>query len=102
MGVAGNNLNDKEFLEWFSGFTDGEGCFRIKKDPRRIKSPFVFEFLIYLHKDDLKTLEYIQTKLNVGNITNSKNFSRFSVSNKTGVIEIIEIFTKYPLKSATP
>ena len=81
--VNENNLNDKEFLEWLSGFTDGEGCFKIKKDHRRIKSPFVFEFLIGLHKDDLKTLEYIQTRINLGNISNSNNLSWFSVSNKT-------------------
>ena len=55
--------------------------------------------MINLHKDDLKRLEYIQTRINAGNISNSNNFSRFSVSSKTGITGIIEIFTKYPLKS---
>ena len=84
-----NNLNDKEFSEWLSGFVDGEGCFRIKKDFRRTQSPFVFEFLINLHKDDLKTLEYIQTRINVGNISTFNKFSRFSISSKTGIARII-------------
>ena len=55
--------------------------------------------MINLHKDDLKTLEYIQTRINIGNISTFNKFSRFSISSKTGIARIIEIFTKYPLKS---
>lgn len=89
-----------DFLAWFSGFIDAEGSFKIKKDSRRSKSPFVFEFLINLHKDDLKVLEYIQTRLNLGKINNYGNTVRLSVSNKSDILQIIDILTQYPLKTA--
>lgn len=94
-----NILKDPEFLTWFSGFVDAEGCFNLKKDYRRSKSPFLFEFLINLHKDDRKVLEYIQTRLNIGKINNSGDTSRFSVSTKSGVLQIINILTQYSLKT---
>ena len=94
-----NILKDPEFLTWFSGFVDAEGCFNLKKDPRRSKSPFFFEFLINLHIDDRKVLEYIQTRLNIGKINNIGDTSRFSVSTKSGVLQIINILTQYSLKT---
>jgi hypothetical protein len=60
----------------------------------------VFEFLINLHKDDVKVLEYIQTRLNLGKINNFGNTSRLSVLNKAGILQIIDILTQYPLKTA--
>lgn len=98
--VDKNVFKDTDFLAWFSGFIDAEGSFKIKKDPRRSKSPFVFEFLINLHKDDIKVLEYIQTRLNLGKINNFGNSSRLSVSNKSGILQVIDILTQYPLKTA--
>jgi hypothetical protein len=97
--VDKNVLKDTDFLTWLSGFIDAEGSFKIKKDARRSKSPFVFELLIGLHKDDIKVLEYIQTRLNLGQINNYGNTSRLSVSNKSGVLQIINILTQYTLKT---
>jgi len=44
-----NSLNNTEFYEWLCGFVDGEGVFRIKKDSRRDKFPYTWEFTIFLH-----------------------------------------------------
>jgi len=44
-----DSLNNTEFYEWLCGFVDGEGYFRIKKDSRRDRFPYVFEFTILLH-----------------------------------------------------
>ena len=47
--------NDKEFYNWFSGFTDAEGNFIILTLPLG----FTFKFSIGLHIDDLHVLNYI-------------------------------------------
>ena len=39
----------REFIEWFRGFTDAEGCFRIKRSGKN----FSFCFSISLHRDDV-------------------------------------------------
>ena len=58
--ITHKDLPDKtEFYEWFCGFVD-EGSFRIKKDSRRDKTPYSFEFRINLHLDDISVLYYIQ------------------------------------------
>lgn len=56
----------------------------------------MFEFLINLHKDDIKVLEYIQTRLNLGKINNFGNTSRLSVLDKSGILQVIDILTQYP------
>lgn len=82
------------------GFVDGEGHFRIRKDSRREKSPYVFEFMINLHVDDRHVLDSIKKILNLGNVTSNDRFSRFSVNSKTEIKEIINIFSKYPLNTS--
>ena len=50
---------DREFLEWFVGFSDGESNFNIKLtalDDNTYKSA-QFTFQIGLHKDEIKVLE---------------------------------------------
>ena len=53
---------DRRFLEWFVGFTDGEGNFHIRltdfKDTNYKYAQFTFQ--INLHKDEIKVLEYIK------------------------------------------
>ena len=57
----------KEFVEWFVGFTDGEGNFNIKlTDLTDNTFKYVqFTFQIGLHKDDIKVLEYIKNTWNI-------------------------------------
>jgi NADH:ubiquinone oxidoreductase subunit 6 (subunit J) len=95
-----SNLSDEEFFEWLSGFIDGEGHFRIRKDIRRKDSPFSFEFIINLHSDDKDALYYIQKRLNQGNVSNYSVSSRFSISSQIGVKLLISILDKYPLNTS--
>lgn len=55
--------------------------------------------MINLHRDDIKVLEYIQTRLNLGKINNFEDYSRLSVLNQAGIKQVIDILTKYPLKT---
>jgi len=95
-----NSLNNTEFYEWLCGFVDGEGTFRIKKDYRRDKFPYSWEFTIFLHLDDKHVLDYIQKRLNIGHVRYYDKTSKFSVYSKTELNEIINIFSKYPLNTS--
>ena len=58
----------EEFLKWFVGFSDGESNFTIvfQKDKIGIITGASFRFILELHKDDVNTLKYIKSKLNIG------------------------------------
>lgn len=66
---------DRRFLEWFAGFTDGEGNFHIRLtsasntvvDKKNTTYKYVqFTFQIGLHKHELEVLEYIKNTLKCG------------------------------------
>lgn len=87
----------KEFIEWFVGFTDGEGNFLIKLDSS--KKSVSFRFKINLHRDELNTLKYIHQNLGVGRVKIlSDKAVTFEITdpNEIGKI-IIPLFTDYPL-----
>lgn len=59
------------FYQWFVGFSDGEGCFKIKPKYRTDKSKvhsFYFEFEIHLHLDEQNLLNCIANTLGVGKV----------------------------------
>ena len=91
-----------EFYQWFVGFSDAESSFSIHSilhsDGKRI-SRFCFIFWIELHKDDLGVLEFIKSKLEIGNIRLFKDKCIFTVSDKQGVYKLISIFEKYNLNT---
>ena len=62
-------MNKEDFLEWFRGFTDAEGCFFIGRNKDKY---FKFVFKITLHLDDRGVLEYIKKFLEIGKIYISK------------------------------
>ena len=82
----------------FSGFTDAEGNFLIIIDRNYVK----LRFKISLHIDDLKTLQVIQSNLNIGRVTEEKNMNRcsFIVEDISGITTICSIFNKYPLHTS--
>lgn len=94
---------DKEFLEWFAGFTDGEGNFNISitgltdntfKNVR-------FTFKIGLHKDEIKVLEYIMNTLQCGHISKSKDRINYFVNDINSILYvIIPIFDHVNLNSS--
>ena len=59
-------MTDSEFKQWFVGFTDAEGCFRIAINNKN--KVISFNFSILLHIDDKEVLEFIKKKLNCGNM----------------------------------
>lgn len=100
-----------DFGYWFSGFTDGEGCFSIKNNGRNQRWNRT-EFNLALRADDEKILREIQKTLQIGTIygrepsiralksrPNSKPQFRLEVFKKADCLKLVYIFEKYPLRS---
>lgn len=86
-----------DFIEWFIGFTDAEGCFLIAK----IGNNFAFRFIIKLHKDDINLLNFIKNSLgDIGNVTSEESVAYFKVTSLSEIKLIIEIFSTYSLNSS--
>jgi len=67
-----------EFIEWFRGFTDAEGCFLLVKTGNN----FAFRFLIKLHLDDAPVLDFIQKTLGIGRVTIYESSAIFSITSQ--------------------
>lgn len=108
---------DRQFIEWFVGFTDAEGNFNIKltnSSPRNLgcssaatdleENTFKyvqFTFQIGLHKDDLDVLEYIMNTLKCGHISKSNNKINYFVNDLNSLLYIIiPIFNYVNLNSS--
>ena len=80
----------REFIDWFRGFTDAEGCFTIMK----VGVWHGFRFSILLHSDDVEVLNYIQSQLGLG-LVKAKNTRAevcFEVGNRQDLFIIIAFF----------
>ena len=97
------SLIEPAFGYWFSGFVDGEGCFRIHK----IRNGDYYEchFQIKLRKDDRAILEKIQNILGFGRIQdnlpegNSEATSSYLVNSKNDCFKLAELFFRFPLQA---
>lgn len=90
-GLEGVSSN---FLHWFVGFTDAEGCFRIEF--RNIRS-ITFNFEINLHMDDRAALDHIIKTLKVGRVTVSGGLARLKICSYADIkTVIIPIFSSIP------
>ncbi len=81
----------KNFLEWFVGFTDAEGNFNIKitgLSENTFKNA-QFTFQIGLHKDDEAVLNYIMNTLKCGHISKSKDRINYFVNDKNSLLHVI-------------
>lgn len=94
--LGSKKINREDFLEWFRGFTDAEGCFFIGINKDKY---FRFVFKITLHFDDYNVLEYIQKSLGIGKIYIYKNEATFTVSAQEEIKIIIDFFSKNHLNS---
>lgn len=94
MDLKGNPCSE-EFIEWFCGLTDGEGCFYISKIGRN----FAFNFTIGLHLDDLNMLLYVQKTLALGRVEIKNNVANFIVNKKSEISQIIDIFNNRHLNT---
>nr|QJQ35383.1 LAGLIDADG endonuclease [Fusarium pseudonygamai] len=93
------HFTQKEFIEWFVGFTDGEGCFSIRIPNEKTISLI---FTIELHKDDVEVLHKIANGLGVGRVLVNKNkdsalffISKFEDINSV----LIPLFKNFPLQT---
>lgn len=64
-GHRSDRLFSDDFMEWFRGFSDGEGHFYINiKSNTRVS----FRFEIHLHVDDTPLLHNIRQELGLGDV----------------------------------
>jgi len=86
---------DRNFLQWFAGFTDAEGNFNISLrnldlsvSPAKYNS-LILTFQIGLHIDDLDILKSIQKKLNCGYISISGSRCNYFINDQPSLINVI-------------
>jgi hypothetical protein len=99
-------LLDPEFGHWFSGFSDGEGCFDITPVRNNGKIYYYCRFTIGVRADDKLILEEIRQRLGVGRIWDKSSPSvkgspqaTFSVINKSDCVRLQRVFRTYPLRA---
>lgn len=73
---------NQNFLEWFIGFSEGDGSFIVSNNTL---------FFIINQKEE-KLLHYIRTNLGFGKVSKYNSYSRYIVANKTHVDKLIFIF----------
>jgi len=93
------SVENKNFYEWFSGVTDGEGNFIFRKSSEG--NSYIFEFRIAVHIDDIRMLYFIRDTLKLGKviIDKSRAICYYRISTLKEIQEIINIFNKYSLNS---
>lgn len=97
------------FRAWLSGFTDGEGCFRLEtfRDKRRNLLTRRASFGINLRQDDLQILRYIRRFLKCGGVyphpslrPHGHPLAHFIVTKKSDLLNIIiPHFDAHPLET---
>lgn len=97
---------DDKFIEWFIGLCEAESNFLIRKRKRKRKNEnkevigFEFVFIITLHKDEKKILEYIKNTLNCGRLNTERDVLIYTISKLSDIERIlIPIFDKFPLNT---
>jgi hypothetical protein len=91
-----------KFYQWFVGFSEGEGCFKIKPkyiDGKSKVHSFSFEFEIHLHIDEKNLLDNICSTLGIGKVYSREksNSCSFVVGNEKGIRILLDIFDKYKI-----
>jgi len=101
------DLPSPDFLNWFAGFVDGEGCFSIhKKDVNGYES-YDAQFSISLRADDRPILEEIHRALQIGTLSKKTAHrtgddnpkARYSISSKFDCLRLVEILRAAPLRA---
>ena len=90
----------RQFIEWFVGFTDGEGCFLVIF--KQNETYVVLNFVIELHIDDIEVLYKIVQNLGIGKVikTKNRNSARLYVDKFDDIVKVlIPIFKEFPLQT---
>jgi DNA modification methylase len=100
---AHDEHEDAGFAYWFTGFTDGEGCFRVQRHER---GTYTCTFSIKVRRDERGTLERCQRALGgIGTIRGGEGSGNahpqvtWAVQDKAGCIRLVRLFDKYPLRA---
>lgn len=89
-------INDNQFIEWFVGFTDGDGSFSICKCGKYYKLQFSLSQSYY----NMRILYYVKSKLGYGSVTKyeKSKMANLRISDSKVLAKIIfPIFDRYPL-----
>jgi hypothetical protein len=78
---------DQDFLEWFVGFTEGDGSFTISRPKNGKKRLFFF-----LVQNDIQALQRIRSTLGFGRVQKHGNAHRFAASSKADIDRLITLF----------
>lgn len=92
----------EDFYKWFVGFSDGESSFTILlyKNSQGTIISATFRFVIELHKDDIKVLEYIRNNLGVDTkIAIYGDSCKLVIGHRNDIYKLIEIFDKFKLNT---
>lgn len=73
---------NKDFLEWFIGFTEGDGSFIVSNN----------RLFFIINQKEQKILYAIRTNLGFGKVSTYKMYSRYIVADKTNIDKLISIF----------
>lgn len=93
---------EDNFGHWFAGFTDGEGCFRIKPTNQ---GTYQCRFSIGLRADDAPILHEIRDSLGFGILVHSGRDSikqeqwRLEINRKVDTARLVEVFDEFPLRA---
>ena len=84
--------NKKEFLDWFVGFSEGDGSWQVDPNPKTRRSIFI------INQKDPQILYKIKSLIGFGQINgpyknkNGSTYYRYRVGNLKGTERLIEIF----------
>nr|AGN49014.1 LAGLIDADG endonuclease [Botrytis cinerea B05.10] len=97
-GSVSDHFTNKDFLFWFSGFTDAEGNFLVTIDRKYVK----LRFKISLHIDDIEVLYTIKSNLGFGRVVEeyNRNSCSFIVEDFLSISKLCDIFNHYPLHTS--
>lgn len=94
--TPGNKILDNSFLDWFIGFTEGDGNFKTFKDSGKMRVSFT------INQADLYVLKDIQEKFEFGNVTTFSQpnpstkeistYARYTVYESAAILALIELF----------
>lgn len=79
------------FLEWFVGFTEGDGSFIVSKN----------RLFFIINQKDIRVLHFIKKTLGFGTVSNYGNYSRYIVTKRDHLEFLILIFSNNLLMNKT-
>lgn len=102
-------LDDRDFCNWLSGFTDGEGCFQIicnrHMKAGREYANYMCHFMIGLRMDDAEVLYLCKDKTGLGvvrlypKIDGVHDQARWCIERKRDSLALVNLFDHYPLRA---